>query len=648
MAELNEASGLIYAVEAVNGRHQVRLAEGRVVPITIGQRPADFPPDWTPRFIFAGFAPVYLLELRHVSGAESTWFLSPEMERLAFDDPAQLPLPYVALLRQRGVQLLSALWRELFCAVNPSLSAAVSGFLELRDETRRRICLLCESDLNIRPFVFNLGETAERSLPVPLSRSVTLQTDKVMRIIAGDFLKQSVASIPAGRLSWESPAGSRTLTADSGLWLSDFTYMYRLVDREAGCVFYVMVAGHPCCVFAVYAPAYNLLFTKGDLLVTQPEVFREHNTTIDVFLVRHLCQYGKLIERTWKTSSHSFSLVFREKLISGQMWHDLTGIDLVTRSVPPEVIPEIIGMWGPLPEVYGRTEEIFPEIDGRINRSIDDSDKLARYAYANHRCLLRTTGVYVTRRLYTRVIDVNRRQPTLATANAQLAAIRSKACPLVLLGLRVENRTVVDLQEFCVQLIEFMMREAGEVAVVIDGHNSAGSSSTETVFGSELQLLASEQPIDVERRVISHLQNHFRGKPVTLIDNIGAPMSRSISWCNESDFFVTFYGTGLAKYRWACNKTGLVVTSQWTLRHQWHLHIYEADYLEDPTPLVFLSETQVEDLPDAPSLIGEPGNPPARWNFRVKPEGLFAEVGPFLRAAKERRARSDSPMKKQH
>jgi hypothetical protein len=64
----------------------------------------------------------------------------------------------------------------------------------------------------------------------------------------------------------------------------------------------------------------------------------------------------------------------------------------------------------------------------------------------------------------------------------------------------------------------------------------------------------SEQPIDVERRITAYLRDKFKGRPVGFIDNIGAPMSHSIFWCHYSDFFVTFYGTGLAKYRWAATK----------------------------------------------------------------------------------------------
>ena len=34
------------------------------------------------------------------------------------------------------------------------------------------------------------------------------------------------------------------------------------------------------------------------------------------------------------------------------------------------------------------------------------------------------------------------------------------------------------------------------------------------------------------------------------------------------------WGAGLAKYRWVCNKPGLLLTGEWNLRHREDLHIY--------------------------------------------------------------------------
>jgi hypothetical protein len=187
-----------------------------------------------------------------------------------------------------------------------------------------------------------------------------------------------------------------------------------------------------------------------------------------------------------------------------------------------------------------------------------------------------------------------------------------------------------------------LVGQCGQVAVVIDGHNSARGDTPGLAFASEFQNHAIEAPIVAEQRVVAALRDRYENSPVILVDNIGGSMAQSIVWCHAAHFFVTMYGTGLAKYRWACNQTGLIVTSQWTLRHQSHLHIYEQEYLEDPGPLMFLPERFVEDLPDSPLLIAEPGNPPARWNFKVRPEGLHAALDELLQRTCPPRLRTRS------
>jgi hypothetical protein len=332
----------------------------------------------------------------------------------------------------------------------------------------------------------------------------------------------------------------------------------------------------------------------------------------------------------WREGLGGFSALFRERLISGQLWHDLTGLDQLVRRVPRDLMPEIIGMWGGVPEIYGNTEDIFPETRGRINRSIIDDGAMIRHAYDQRRLLLRMSGYYVTRKLYTTLIDVSTRDPELERSRVLAAEIERLGCPLVLLGLRVENRTVEDLPEFCAQVIDHLLRRCQKVAIVIDGHNSARGATPNLSFASEFQQHAKEEPIVAERRVVQALTDRYKGSPVILINNVGGSMAQSIFWCHKAHFFITMYGTGLAKYRWACNQAGLIVTSRWTLRHQGHLHIYEEEFLEEPSPLMFLPEQFVEDLPDSPQLISEPGNPPARWNFRVRLDGLHAAVDELL------------------
>jgi hypothetical protein len=620
---------VVWPVHSVDDQHFVELPEGSRVPITIDGRRGDIPSGWRPLFLYAGFSPIYLLELRNEDGRESTWFLDRRLDRLAFDVPETLQSTDLASLRQAASPILSRMWDQLLEAGEPAPDAEVSGFLALGPLVRGRLALLCEPEFKLRTVTIDLETAKRRGVKAfPTNRGATLDTGVLWRMLTSELLAPSLEAIRAGYMDWESPVGGPRLTTSGGIWLTDFLFAWRVVSDEHDTAFYVLASGHPCQVIGVLLPSERIVFTIGGHCRDYVERF--HHVPIELLLFRHICRYGDRMIDAWRDGISGFSVLFRERQISGQLRHDLTGVEQLVQHLPSHWLPEIIGMWGAGPEIYGDTEMIYPELSGRINRSIDGDDALIRHAYGQRRILLRTTGSYITKKLRGRLIAVNTRDPGIDPVRATLRQIRSIGCPLVLLGLRVENRTVEDLPGFCSQIIDHLVARCGQVAIVIDGHNPAGGATPDLAFASKSQMHAKEAPIEAERRVVRALQDRYESSPVILIDNIGESMARSIVWCHNAHFFVTMYGTGLAKYRWACNLTGLIVTSQWTLRNASRLHSYEQEHLEDSSPLMFLPERFVEDLPDSPQLIAEPGNPPARWNFNVRAEGLHAAIDELL------------------
>ncbi len=616
-------------VGVVGGLNYVRLGDGADVLITLNRQPAILPAGWLPLFVYTGFAPILLLELRHPDGRQSTWFLSAAFDRVAYDDPGTLAEPARDALRQAACGVLARMWDQLLAGRDATPDADVAGFLALGSAIRRRLAALCEATTGIEATGIDLVAARRHDARwFHTGNGTTLDTDVLWRMLTGDFLAHTLEAMSSGQMDWESPVGGARMATAGGIWLTDFLFAYRIVLAPCDLTCYVLVSGHPCQVIGILLPADRIVFTNGPGCRDYIDDF--HHVSIATLLIRHLCQYGDLMIGAWRAGTAGFAALFRERLISGQLWHDLTGLDRLVRRLPGDRLPDIIGMWGNRPEIYGDTETIFPATRGRITRSLKDDDAMIRHAYDRRLLLTRPTSSYVTRTLYTKLIEVSTRDAGIASRRTA-AAIRSRGGPLVLLGLRVENRTVEDLPEFCAQIIDYLTLRCGPVTIVIDGHNTARGETTNVSFASEFQQHAKEAPIDVERRVVKALRDRYKNSSVTLIDNIGGSMARSIFWCRSAHFFVTMYGTGLAKYRWACNQTGLIVTSRWTLRHQDHLHIYEQDFLEDPSPLMFLPERHVEDLPDSPCLISEPGNPPARWNFKVRPEGLHAALDELLR-----------------
>jgi hypothetical protein len=295
----------------------------------------------------------------------------------------------------------------------------------------------------------------------------------------------------------------------------------------------------------------------------------------------------------------------------------------VATELPREQVPDILLISGPRSEMYGRVDALFPEFAGKVDRTLMPREAMTRWVYANARCLFNPTGEYVSADLARRIIALAEADPKLQPDRTEAARLAAEGYTIVLLGLRVENRTVVDPISFFVDVTRTLREQCGRVAVVLDGHNS--DSEQGAVYASHAENLATQTPAEVELSVVAQVRAAFAGDPnVAVVSTVGATVGASILWCRRAAFFVTPWGAGLAKYRWVCNQRGLVVAGERFFRHAGArtVHLYDSPaFMEDPTTVDFISPDDVTDDPEAPLLIGLKGDP-NRVNYRVRPEAL--------------------------
>lgn len=163
--------------------------------------------------------------------------------------------------------------------------------------------------------------------------------------------------------------------------------------------------------------------------------------------------------------------------------------------------------------------------------------------------------------------------------------------------------------------------------MVIDGHNAReGGVDGNAVIESHGESLATRSPLQTERDIASQLRASAAGMDVTILDTLGAGMASSLAWALLCDCFLSVWGASLAKFRWVCNKPGLVVSSQANLLHRDDLHIYDSpQYMEAPTQLLFADPAAVVDDPDAPRLVPVSLGNPFFANFRVDHGRVLAQ-----------------------
>lgn len=416
-------------------------------------------------------------------------------------------------------------------------------------------------------------------------------------------------------LSWPSPVDGRTLTVQGSLCSDDFRFAYRLADPVHGLVCYPVVSHHHAATLGLYVPALGLLLVRDGWAAGWLDIYAPGVTE---WLVPLVCRFGDTLENYFCTGASRIASIMRAwpaNHLGHQLWNELSGIDQFLRSASGPHLPEWI-VPGPETELWGPIDQVFPQLQGRVDRSAPNADAAIKASYDTGACLIRITSEYVSAGLRASLQRLVEADPVHGEVRRVIEERARPDAPVILIGLRVENRTMVDLLEFCEDLLERVADAFPGAVLVLDGHNSGGDGR---VIVSHGELGARRPPLEVERQIAGHLRRLQVGRDVMVVDTLGAPTQASLAWCGQADCFFSIWGASLAKYRWACNRPGLVVTSRWNLTHRDDLHIYDApEFMEAPSELAFVDADLIQDMPNAALNVDVGPGQPSFFNYNIE------------------------------
>jgi hypothetical protein len=337
--------------------------------------------------------------------------------------------------------------------------------------------------------------------------------------------------------------------------------------------------------------------------------------------------HWEFIEPYLLDAYHRPLIKYHQDHIGHHLWNELSGLSQVVAKVPLIVIPDIYLINPELSEMFGKIDDLFPTIAKFIIRQPMDQWSFMRHVYKSMSYVLVANSDYISKELAARIIDLNESMKDNDSAKLEFNRLKGSGYRFFLIGLRLENRTLVDILDFCVSVVEAGHQEMGRIAVIIDGHNSI-LNQPQATYGSFAEASAKKSLTDLELEVVDGLIKKFSDNlNIKIISTISAPVSASIFWCNRSEFFVTPWGAGLAKYRWVCNRPGLVVSSRQFLTTSGFdtVHLYDSPkFMENPTPLRFISPNDVVDAPG--DALNVDVDPTYRVNFRVSRDGIFRNM----------------------
>ncbi|WP_407530626.1 hypothetical protein [Methylobacterium oryzisoli] len=407
-------------------------------------------------------------------------------------------------------------------------------------------------------------------------------------------------------LQLEHPVDKTMCYMRYAICISDFhtAYCFYSADRQSS--FIAVCSVHDTVIMELILPNSNIVFKNmmADEVVYQIRTYKEYigDELTDAIPINLFGRFSEI--RRIEDCIQSVLMIVREKHVGHHLWNELAGMDRLLAkglSVPLNVV--VYTNWDGEP--YGRIEDILPETTGLVTRKSFNFDTLAGHVYHTGAVPLRYTSKYVTRSLAGRLAKAS----TASVSDAEkLTLAEARACgrTVVLLGIRLQDRTASNVFDVFAESVKVLLEERGPLTVVVDGFNTrdgvcdpawADMMNEEILFFEKLQVFA-------------------RNLDVVLVSTIGKGMYESLFWSCNSDFFVSIWGAGLAKYRWIANKPGVIISSRWNILNRTDFMIYDSvEFMEAPTQVEYIPVALVHDF------ITETTKLPEFANFEVAIEG---------------------------
>ena len=563
-----------------------------------GAQQAGFSLGWRASHVVTCFAPLLMVELRADDGRMATWVLDARFDRV--DDDAFRHPATIEVLRTLAPPMIRRHWLQILSLADCEPGYDPPPMLRLNRHARTNL-LDRVRDLVMPDTADQLLGKLDQPIVLPPApgrpAEMVLPEQHVRHAVRHGLYHAGLDAIRQGRLVWPSPVDGSDATLEAVFAPQDYTIIYQFRDRN-GLRFLVATGERDCVLIGLYLPLDNRFI--GD--VEPPNWWFRGHIPADfwMMLYGHCLRHAELLAGRRRTQAATIVNLFMAPPLlhlGHYVWNDLTGQAALVREVPDR-LPTSQIIAGPLGqnEFFGPLETLFPPLAGRVDRSLPDIEAFVAATYGGDAVPIRFTRTYVDRSLR----DLVRAAilPTDAFRDAREERSRLGAGPLIVVGIRLEDRTFVDPPAFYEALLDHLAARHPGAVVVLDGRNARPGGAPGEVIASIKDGQARRAPLDAELELVDHLRSYATGLDVHVASTVGLPIQASMAWCYLAAMCVAPWGAGLAKYRWLANLPSVILTSRHNLERRTDLDIYHAPtWMEQPTRLVFPAPNRVVDHP---------------------------------------------------
>jgi hypothetical protein len=611
-------------VTMVDGVYHLQINESEAIPFLQNNQPLrNLGPGWYFHSLNIAFAPVLLFELVHDNGNRATWFFdsTPKYVGNKIED---LPPNLRDTFKRKTTLLLHALVSPLLGPALPISTTTAAGFFSVSEIARHQILEAFGNVLMPTAQYVLLSNFPDHLVATPQGADgpVTLiSRNAVAAALREDFQDRLLAAVTDGYLSWPSIVNGRLIPVSAALCFHHFSYAYRVEEPTSGHVYFVLASEHNARLIGIYLPAEGMIVCVDDWSMQCVQT-SFHDLVASV--INYFSRFGETLSaQLRRPGPKHVAASMRETHLGHHLWNELSGLEALAVAKPLSELPQVIPLGGRATNCFGPLIDLYPEFADKVQEQLLSERNIIDYANDNDLLLARFTRMYVSANLRNRVINYMARTNDFQMA---LAARSAFPGPVMLIGLRVENRTVINLVQFLNDLIDHISRVAPGTTVVLDGQNRRDDMAP---LGSFADQLAVRSPLDVEAELCERVMAAAAGKAVQVVTTTGHTVANSLGWIVAAECFIAIWGAGLAKYRWIGNKPGLILSSHFHLTNPAEISIYHLpSMMETPTPVIFATADCVNDDFEAAQLVPVAG--PRHVSFHVDESLFFPQVTAFL------------------
>ncbi len=273
-------------------------------------------------------------------------------------------------------------------------------------------------------------------------------------------------------------------------------------------------------------------------------------------------------------------------------------------------------------DFFGAVGELYPEAKADPARTIlavDDDEHVFRQMLRHGLLLATVKDEHVTPDLADRILRRARRVVGEA-ALAEVAALRARARPLVVITIRLDNRAWIEQPEGFVALFAALRGEFPGIGVVVDGLSGDTPKGWTTGWMS----------LEAEQAVAGRIMAGLEAAGIPSVSAVGRRFAEALLLQDAADLFIAPSGSGMALYKWISNRPGLAFSNRFVLREgegaNWALRVWHNPaFRADVVPTVHLAPECVTD-------VAVPGREEAgRANFHLDWQDLHRAAVPLIR-----------------